>query len=137
MPSKLMRLSFPEEASDVYNLIKSKKSPSKFVVDCVRFYQKNKTQKFNEKSSENLELVVSKLVREEINKSQSSLTPLITKILKEELSKVDVVSRKDKLFDLDVSIDTPKVSFGQPDLNSLDFNANVSFKGALDLFDDD
>lgn len=39
MGSKLLKLSFPEDAQDVYHLLKSKARPSLFVVEAIRFYQ--------------------------------------------------------------------------------------------------
>lgn len=133
MSSKLMKLSFPVEDSDVYALLSSKSKPSKFVVEAVRFYQANKNQKKPQQNSkQDIESIVKTILKSELSKTTNSLEGLVTKIVKDSLKELNL-----QQVTTAASIEDPHREIGKADIASLEDTSEFDFSKSIAAFDDD
>lgn len=88
MGSKLLKLSFPEDAQDVYHLLKSKARPSLFVVEAIRFYQTHLNtqapqQEISSQTSRDMSVEVESIVKDLVKKEVEKLKTELKKELSE------------------------------------------------------
>lgn len=133
MASKIMKISFPLEDSDVYALLRTKSKPSKFVVEAVRFYQANKNLKRQQDEiKRNLEILVRSIIKEELSESSSKIKNIIDSTLEEALKDLNIQGLSP----------TPKASkasteIGKLDVSLLEDTSSFDFSESIMSFVDD
>lgn len=140
--TKRIRLSFPESCEDVYNLIKTKRHPAKYVVNCVRFFEKHKGEVKGVSEKEPPVLLKAVDIDNRVKEilASSEFQALLKKSFSEEFNKVlesgEFTSVDSKVVEEVVQITTENLSSGPDSLLSV-YAQDVSFMGAADMFDDD
>lgn len=79
MASKTMRVSFPPKDLEVYELVKGKAAPSKYIITAIRFYEENHRQHRETSDQKSLEQFKQTILQE----CESKMRDMLDKALKE------------------------------------------------------